>query len=310
MIPTSEITLLSRAASAPGSLAEFVSRQHIETSDYDEIGAQLTVFYEVAQGAELAFLRFGVAFWWVEEVFAKLAKTSQPSPKGGRPKKGLADWLKTYAPGIAEPSARRYRDIAKAIAKRLEIEAAHDLGEVLDAGPGDLPPEWQEKRKQMQSMVSGKSVHALQLEFDLRQPTPAEIARSASAGAGGLSAEERAAGKRLAALDDDLNGAGDEEKNAGDGVTSTDPRGRAGQLATKGKNRAPIQHSRNVRDAMTSLVVSLPHVMDEEEAEAYEDFRSQIETKWRKALGLLPPRLLQIGERALRERKAAGKEQG
>jgi hypothetical protein len=82
--------------------------------------------------------------------------------------------------------------------------------------------------------------------------------------------------------------------------------GEAGAAATKGKARAPIQHARNVRNAVTSLVVSLPHVGEGEQAEAYEDFRGDIEAKWRVAMELLPARLLQISARVLRARRARG----
>ena len=79
-------------------------------TDDTAVGEKLTQLYHEAQAAELAILRFGAAFWVVEQKVS--ATCGANSPASGPGSYGFKSWLRDHAPEIAETTARRYRDIA------------------------------------------------------------------------------------------------------------------------------------------------------------------------------------------------------
>ncbi len=272
-----EATGAGRMPAVPGLGLIILNRTQVDAGDHAQVGAQLTALYRAAQDAELAILRFGAAFWWAEENCAHLHSFTAGGPGRGK-KGGFADWLRRHAPEVERTKAIRLRELAKAIAEHHQLGGAAETVSLLETDPATLAPADQAKREEVRAFVAEKSVRALQLELGLTGS-----AEDAEADGGG-------------ADDDDEPSPG--AKRAGE----------AGRAATAGKPRAPIQHARNVRDAVTSLVIALPHACKGKEAEAYEDFRAEIEAKWRKVMELLPPRLLQISTRVLRARKATGEE--
>jgi hypothetical protein len=151
------------------------------------VGAKLTELYHEAQSAELSILRFGAAFWAVEQ--AVLATRGQNSPERGPGAYGFSSWLRDNAPEIALATARRYRDVAEATAQRFKIT---DPVRVFSLAPEKLDDAERAKRDKVVDFVADKSMRGLQLELGLVTTR------------GGDNTPRDAEGKRLPAAPKDL----------------------------------------------------------------------------------------------------------
>jgi hypothetical protein len=146
-----------------------------------KVGEKLTALYRDAQDAELAILRFGAAFWAVEQVV--LATCGQNSGPGAY---GFATWLADHAPEISRTTARRYRDIAEATAERFKIA---DPVRVFSLPVDQLDKQDQAKRAKVCEFMAEKSMRGIQLELGL-------VSRMGAAAKGG-----DLGGRRKAAAD-------------------------------------------------------------------------------------------------------------
>lgn len=143
------------------------------------VGRELTALYN---DAEMSILRFGAAFYAVEKIVN--ATRGVNSPKRGPGSYGFANWLAEHSPEIAEGTARRYRDIAEAVAQKFKIA---DPVKFFNAPAAELDEKDQAKRAKVIDFVADKSVRGLQLELGL------------VANRGGDNAKRDAAGNRLPA---------------------------------------------------------------------------------------------------------------
>ena len=126
------------------------------------IGAKLTELYNEAQAAELAILRFGAAFWAVEQ--GVLATCGQNSPKSGPGAYGFISWMRDHAPEVAITTARRYRDIAEKTAEKFKIS---DPVRVFSLPASELDQDDQDKRAAVVDFIANKSMRGLQLELGI-----------------------------------------------------------------------------------------------------------------------------------------------
>lgn len=128
------------------------------------IGAKLTELYNDAQAAELAILRFGAAFWAVEQTI----RATCGAVSGGRGNEGgFKLWMRSHAPEIAETTARRYRDIAEATARKFQIA---DPVRVFSLPASELDQDDQDKRAAVVDFIANKSMRGLQLELGIITP--------------------------------------------------------------------------------------------------------------------------------------------
>jgi hypothetical protein len=136
-----------------------------------EVGQKLTALYHEAQAAELAILRFGAAFWAVEQ--GVNATRGVNSPKRGPGSYGFANWLRDHAPEIAEGTARRYRDIAEATAERFKIE---DPVRVFSLPAAELAPAEAKQQAKVIDFMAGHSMRGIQMELGLiDRPKPKKL---------------------------------------------------------------------------------------------------------------------------------------
>lgn len=126
------------------------------------IGAKLTELYNDAQAAELAILRFGAAFWAVEQGINGTRAVN--SPKAGAGAYGFKNWMADHAPEINERTARRYRDIAEATAEKFMIA---DPVRVFSLPFAELDQDDQKKRAAVVDFIANKSMRGLQLELGI-----------------------------------------------------------------------------------------------------------------------------------------------
>ena len=124
-----------------------------------KVGQKLTALYRDAQAAELAILRFGAAFWAVEQVV--LSTCGQNSGPGAY---GFASWLRDHAPEISRTTAIRYRDIAEATAEKFKIA---DPVRVFSLPVEELDEQERAKREKVVEFVADKSMRGIQLELGL-----------------------------------------------------------------------------------------------------------------------------------------------
>ncbi|MCS6275907.1 MAG: hypothetical protein H2171_01095 [Opitutus sp.] len=129
------------------------------------IGQKLTELYNDAQAAELAILRFGAAFWAVEQGIKSTRGFN--SPKAGAGAYGFNNWLADHAPEVAITTARRYRDIAEATARKFQIA---DPVRVFSLPASELDQADQDKRAAVVDFIANKSMRGLQLELGIITP--------------------------------------------------------------------------------------------------------------------------------------------
>ncbi|EIP99478.1 hypothetical protein OpiT1DRAFT_03996 [Opitutaceae bacterium TAV1] len=175
-MPKKPLKNVTATAIVPAGSAPLVlNRTEIAAGDHAQIGQQLTALYREAQDAEVAIIRFGAAFWFVENEIVSGTRAGN-SPKRGPGSYGFESWLRDNAPEISFRTARRYRDLAEAISAKYRLGGAKETCELFDASPEQLPPDWQAKREKVRSFISDKSVRALQLELNLASaPAPRNV---------------------------------------------------------------------------------------------------------------------------------------
>ncbi|MDR1283827.1 MAG: hypothetical protein LBK99_23870 [Opitutaceae bacterium] len=162
------------------STALVINRTEIAAGDHTQIGAQLTALYRQAQDAEVAIIRFGAAFWLVENMLATEDTEKKSGTRAGLSVKrgyvGLATWLREFAPDISERTARRYRDLAEALSEKFHLGNPEVTMRLFDADLQSLPEADQKKREKVRDFVSGQSVRAMQMELGLTSaPTPRNV---------------------------------------------------------------------------------------------------------------------------------------
>lgn len=163
----------------------------LSEAQHKHYGEQLTAHYQRSRLAMLEVVAFGAMFLQVEAMLDSEAgiKGGQTSARARRDGSGFKGWLKKYAPEIEYTKARRYRDIAEAVATRLSLKGADQLQALSDSG-GKLSAADAKKRAKLIDLVSDKSVHGLQLQLGLRdQPQRVALPAGSKAGSGKSSPE-------------------------------------------------------------------------------------------------------------------------
>lgn len=116
------------------------------------VAQELTRLYDRAQAGLIAMIEFGAR---VAQCQAAIEVSD--GPKRGPGSGGLKGWLAEHCPTIPYTNARRYRDLAKSVAQRLEMDAPKMI-DALESGVG-------EEYEEVAALVEGKSARQLMFSF-------------------------------------------------------------------------------------------------------------------------------------------------